>query len=99
LSPLTDFRLAISGIFIANLPGLFQRERLPDAVEEQFTLVARGVREGRLSQAQAKIYYAQIVTATLENAKLSAAAEREVDLFSSKVSAEQRPSRNRARPS
>jgi hypothetical protein len=100
LSAMTDFRLAVSGIFIANLPGLFQRDRLPDAIEEQFTIVARGTKEGRLSQAQKKIYCAQIVTTALANAKLSAAAEREVDLLSSEATTERpRRSRNRATPS
>lgn len=101
LSEITDFRLAVSGIFIANLPSLFQRDRLPDAVEEQFTLVARAIKDGNLSQTQGKIYYAQIVTTVLENTKLSARAQREVDQLTQEATAERpaRRSRNRATPS
>lgn len=74
LAQVSDFRLAVGGIFLANILGPFQQQRLPDAIEEQFSVVARGIKEGKLSQAQAKIYYAQIVTTALESAKLSAAA-------------------------
>jgi hypothetical protein len=66
LSTITDFRLALSGIFIANLPALFQRDRLPDAIEDQFSTVSRAVKSGKLSRAQAKFYYAQIVTTALD---------------------------------
>jgi hypothetical protein len=100
LSTITDFRLALSGIFIANLPALFQRDRLPDAIENQFSTVSRAVKSGKLSRAQAKFYYAQIVTTALEHAKLSTAMEREVDLLTSEATAPERPrrSRNRATP-
>jgi hypothetical protein len=100
LSAITDLRLAVSGVFIANLPGLFQRDRLPEAIEEQFSIAARCIKEGKLSQAHARIFYAKIVTIALENAKLSAVAQREVDLLSSEATTERpRRSRTRATPS
>jgi hypothetical protein len=86
LAHVSDFRLAVGGIFLANILGPFQQQRLPDAIEEQFSVVARGVKEGKLSQAQAKIYYAQIVSTALESAKLSAATQREVDMIGSDAS-------------
>jgi hypothetical protein len=100
LAEVSDFRLAVGGIFLANILGPFRQNRLPDAIEEQFSVVARGIKEGKLSQGQAKIYYAQIVTTALEAAKLSAATQREVDLLGSDAATKRpRRSTNRATPS
>jgi hypothetical protein len=94
LSAITDFRLMVSGIFIANVSGIFQKDKLPEPIEEQFRITARAITEGKLSPAQAKIYYAQIVTMALEHAKLTASAQQEVDSLDSETIT-QRPRRPR----
>jgi hypothetical protein len=79
LSAISDFRLAASGIFIANLLGLFKKDKLPEAFEEQFRLIARAVKTGKLSEAQAKIYYAQIVSMAFDRARLSIDPQQKID--------------------
>ena len=90
LSSVTDFRLAMAGIFLANVSGLFDRDQLPDALEEQFRLVARGVKAGELSKAQAKIYYGQIITRALQHSKLTATTQNDIDVVGSEINAEQK---------
>lgn len=99
LSAVTDVRLAMAGIFLANVSALFDRGQLSDAIEDQFRLVARGVKAGELSKAQAKIYYGQIITKALQQSKLTTAAQREVDTLGSEINAEEkkRSSRQRTR--
>lgn len=85
LSKVTDFRLAIAGIFVSNVTGIFKKEKFPETIEEQFAVAAKAIKDGELTQAQAKMLYIQIVTNALQHAKLTTEAQREVDEFNEQV--------------
>jgi hypothetical protein len=68
---LTDLRLAIAGVFVSNISLLFKKERLPEALEQQFAAVRIAAREGKLSAVQRKMLYQKIAQTELERALFS----------------------------
>jgi hypothetical protein len=90
LMALTDLRLAIAGVFLSNVSLLFKKERLPEALEQEFAAVRKAAREGKLSGPQCKMLYVKIANTAIDGAVFHSGDKDE-------VSQKKRISRERAR--
>jgi hypothetical protein len=77
----TDFNMIVVGVFSFNLPLLFSKDRLPEHIEDQLTLVQRARSEKKISPAQAKVLYAAIVKQAFEETKLNTKTQVRVDHY------------------
>ena len=68
---LTDFRLAVCGVFVTNISILFNKKTLPEAIEKEFTAVRQAIVEGKLSPAHQKLLYLKIAHNVIDGAALS----------------------------
>jgi hypothetical protein len=68
---LTDFRLAVSGAFIANLSVLFKKDDLPESIENDFKAIRIASEAGRLSQAHQKLLYLNLAQSIVKQSHLS----------------------------
>jgi hypothetical protein len=71
VASLTDLRLAIAGVFVSNIGLLFKKERLPEALEQEFEAVRIAAREGKLGAAQRKMLYLKIAQTELDRVAFS----------------------------
>jgi hypothetical protein len=71
VAALTDFRLAVCGVFVANVPLLFKKNVLPEPIEEEFRGVRLAIAEGKLSAAHQKLLYLKIAQNVIDRSALS----------------------------
>lgn len=76
---MTDFRLAVSGAFIANILLLFKKNDLPESIENDFKAIRLAVQSGHLSQAHQKMLYLSLAQTIIKHSQLSKKTKAEAE--------------------
>jgi hypothetical protein len=78
VAALTDLRMSLCGVFVTNVPLLFKKRVLPEAIEEEFDGVRLAIAEGKLSAAHQKLLYLKIAQNVIDRSNLSKTLAEEI---------------------
>ena len=81
LSVLKIYHFLAIGVFSFNIKSLNPKNKIPPDVEEAIQMVDKLEKQGKISMAQATLYYREITNRVIENVKLNNNDEIKADLF------------------